>query len=184
MPFKPEHPQSRPLKVVKLIDGKINFACLREDCPSSCCGPFGGVHSGIDSVEGRPFSEIVLTPDDANRINSEGYSHLIELTDSGHYRMRLLEDGTCAAFKDGRCSIHKIKPTLCRAFPFYVDMFVGLCAVTECPGFGSGWTKTENLNEEINAAKRMYSFWLDRMSLSSTEDVAGNNKALPDNTSE
>jgi Fe-S-cluster containining protein len=183
MPFNPP-PKSRPLKVVKLIDGKINFACLREDCPSSCCGPFGGVHSGIDSVEGRPFSEIVLTPDDANRINSEGYSHLIELTDSGHYRMRLLEDGTCAAFKDGRCSIHKIKPTLCRAFPFYVDMFVGLCAVTECPGFGSGWTKTENLKEEINAAKRMYSFWLDRMSLRSTEDAGRNNKALPDDTSE
>jgi Fe-S-cluster containining protein len=171
MPFKAEDSKSRPLKVVQVIDGKINFACLREDCPSSCCGPFGGVQSGIDSIEGRPFSEIVLTTEDANRINAAGYSHLIELTDAKHYRMKLLEDGTCSALRDGRCSIHKIKPTLCRAFPFYVDMFVGLCGVTECPGFGSGWTKMENLKEEINAAKGMYSFWLDRMSLPGTEDA-------------
>lgn len=161
--------RSIPLKVVQIVDGKINFACLREDCPSSCCGPFGGVQRGIDSVEGREFSEIALTGEDASRLLAAGCSHLIEFTEAGHYRMRLLEDGTCSALKDGRCSIHKIKPTLCRAFPFYVDMFVGLCGVTECPGFGSGWTKIEDLQAEVKAAKEMYSFWLDRMSLPSGE---------------
>jgi Fe-S-cluster containining protein len=157
--------KSIPLKVVQIVDGKINFACLRGDCPNSCCGPFGGVQRGIDSIEGREFSEIALTDDDVRRLLAAGFSNLIELTQSGHYRMRLLEDGTCTALnKEGRCSIHSIKPTLCRAFPFYVDMFVGLCAVTECPGFGSGWTNIENLQGEIMAAKKMYSFWLDRIS--------------------
>jgi Fe-S-cluster containining protein len=151
----------KQLKKVEIVDGKINFACLREECPNSCCGPFGGVQRGIDSLDGREFSEIVLTDEDANRIIGAGGSHLIEQTDKGTYGMRLLEDGTCSAFKNGRCSIHPIKPTLCRAFPFYVDMFVGLCGVTECPGFGSGWTKIEDLSAEIGASTKMYQFWLD-----------------------
>jgi Fe-S-cluster containining protein len=160
--------KTKSLRVIKVLDGRINFVCLREECPNSCCGPFGGVQRGIDSVEGRRFSEIALTIDDANLLNASGCSHLIELTDAG-YRMRLLEDGTCSALKDGRCSIHPVKPTLCRAFPFYVDMFVGLCGVIECPGFGSGWTRIERLQGEIKAAKKMYEFWLDRMSLPTTE---------------
>lgn len=163
--------KSRPLKIIQVVDGKINFTCLREECPNSCCGPFGGVQRGIDSVDGREFSEIVLTPEDANCLNASGSSHLIELTVAGHYRMRLLEDGTCSALKNGRCSIHTMKPTLCRAFPFYVDMFVGLCAVTECPGFESGWTRIEKLQDEIKAAKQMYRFWLDRISMPGAADT-------------
>lgn len=159
--------KSIPLKVVQIVEGRINFACLREECPSSCCGPFGGVQRGINSVAGREFSEIVLTDEDVGRLLDAGASHFIELTEQGHYRMKLQPDGTCTALKEGRCSIHKVKPTLCHAFPFYVDMFVGLCGVTECPGFGSGWTRVEDLKGEVQAAKDMYSFWLDKMSLTS-----------------
>lgn len=167
---EPEHRSTHAnLRTVEIKEGQINFACLREDCPTSCCGPFGGVQRGIDSVAGRRFSEITLTDDDARKLLEGGCSHLMEATADGHNRMKLLEDGTCSALKDGRCSIHKIKPTICRAFPFYVDMFVGLCGVTECPGFGSGWTPIEDLQDEVKAAKEMYSFWLDRMSLSSGE---------------
>jgi len=127
-----------------------------------------------------------LTDDDASRLLAAGCSHLIEPTEPGHYRMKLLEDGTCTAFIDGRCSIHKIKPTLCRAFPFYVDMFVGLCGVTECPGFDSGWTKVEDLQEEVQAAKEMYSFWLDGMSLSAgstkSEEINNESERLDETT--
>jgi Fe-S-cluster containining protein len=167
----PQNPRSKPLAQLKVINSRINFTCLKEECPSSCCGPFGGVQRGIDSVEGRKFSDIVLTPEDYSKIVQAGYSHLIERTSTGEYRMRLMEDGTCTAFKEGRCSIHQYKPTICRAFPFYVDMFVGLCGVTECPGFGAGWTKVEKLQDEVNAAKEMYTFWLDRLSLP-TDDNA------------
>lgn len=163
------NPARKQLRKLEVIDGRINFSCLREKCPNSCCGPFGGVQRGIDSIEGRRFSEIVLTPEDSNKIIQAGHSHLIERTSSGEYRMRLLEDGTCIALEGGLCSIHPVKPTLCRAFPFYVDMFVGLCGVTDCPGFGSGWTKVEKLQDEIKAAKEMYTFWLDRMSLPADE---------------
>lgn len=150
----------KKLRKLKVLNGEINFACLKEECPQPCCGPFGGVQHGIDSVEGREFSEIVLTPDDARRIIAAGASHLLERTAGGKFRMKLLDDGTCTAFEDGRCSIHQMKPTVCRAFPFYVDMFVGLCGVTTCPGFGSGWTPVEDLAREVQAAKEMYHFWL------------------------
>jgi len=155
---------SKPeLKKVEIVDGKINFACLREECPNSCCGPFGGVQHGISSVTGREFSEIILTPDDAPRITDAGYSDFTERGEDGFYRMRLLADGTCSAFKNGRCSIHPVKPTVCRAFPFYVDMFVGLCGVTSCPGFGAGWTDLDRLRSEFEAARRMYTFWLESL---------------------
>lgn len=146
----------------KLIiqEGKINFVCLGDQCPNNCCGPFGGVQRGIDSFDGRKFSEIVLTPEDAKRLLGSGCSHLMELTADGGYRMRTEKDGTCVALKDGLCSIHQIKPTLCKAFPFYIDMFVGLCGVTECPGFGKGWTELKSLSGEIDAAGEMYKFWL------------------------
>jgi Fe-S-cluster containining protein len=165
-----ENQSPKQLRKLQVIQGRINFTCLKEDCPSSCCGPFGGVQKGIDSVAGREFSEITLTPDDAIRIVQGGYSHLIERTSTGRYKMRLLDGGTCSALEAGRCSIHAVKPTICRAFPFYVDMFVGLCGVTECPGFGSGWTKVEKLQDEVKAAKEMYTFWLDGMALPAKED--------------
>lgn len=149
------------LKKVEIVDGKINFVCLQQECPESCCGPFGGVQRGIESIEGRSFSEIILTSDDSKQLLASGESHLMEMPEEGRYRMKLLEDGTCTALKDGKCSIHHIKPTVCRAFPFYVDMFVGLCAVTTCPGFGPDSTKIEDLADEIEASRSMYQFWLD-----------------------
>lgn len=157
---------------VEIKDGRINFVCLREECPHSCCGPFGGVQRGIESIEGRGFSEIILTPADYSRLASAGKLHLAEKAGT-HYRMRLTEDGTCSAFKDGRCSIHQVKPTVCRAFPFYVDMFVGLCAVTTCPGFGAGWTPVADLAEEIQASKKMYQHWLDEIADETADENAG-----------
>jgi len=134
-----------------------------EDCPNNCCGPFAGVQRGLESLEGLKFSEIFLVEEDIPRIIQAGHSHYIETLDGRDYKMKLRDDGSCLAFRDGRCSIHQIKPILCRAFPFYIDMFVGLCAVTVCPGFESGWTPLEDVMNEIESAKRMYAFWLGKI---------------------
>lgn len=141
-------------------DKNINFVCLQDKCTQSCCGPFHGVKSAISSVDKRPFSEIVLTPKDQEQILKAGHSNLTEFRDN-YYRMRLYKDGSCHAFINGKCSIHKNKPTLCKAFPFYIDMFAGLCAITDCPGFGKGWSSLENLQTELEATMEMYSFWLE-----------------------
>ena len=135
-------------------------------CQKSCCGPFAGITSHLTKIEERPFEEIVLTPEDYKKIYSAGHAELIEEAYSEHmgkkyYKMALECDGTCKALKNGLCSINDIKPTLCKAFPFYFDMFSGLCAI-DCEGFSDEyWTEVENCSYALESAKEMYEFWLD-----------------------
>ena len=153
-------------QTVKIKDGMINFSCRMHLCQHSCCGPFSGVANNITSIEDRPFEEIVLTPEDYKQIYSSGYIDLVEesyspQTGKKYYKMALEPDGTCKALKNGLCSINSVKPTLCRAFPFYFDMFSGLCAIN-CEGFSDEyWTEIENCQYALEAAKKMYEFWLE-----------------------
>jgi len=150
---------------MKIIDGKINFACRMENCNNNCCGPFSGITTELSSFDNRPFNEIVLTEDDYLLLDRNGMSHLIETGFSDkmqkkYYKMAIEEDGTCKAFKKGRCSIHLINPTLCKAFPFYFDMFSGLCAI-KCEGFSDEyWTDLKKYEPCFDAAKKMYEFWI------------------------
>ena len=148
-------------KKVEIVDGMINFACLKKECETPCCGPFSGVNQDIDSVHGREFHDIVLTPEDYKGVIENGRIDLVEAGEDGHVRMRLKDDGTCEAFIDGKCSIHEFKPSICRAYPFYLDMFTGLCASISCPGFGGGWTPLEDLKPEIECTAAMYKYWLE-----------------------
>ena len=150
---------------VKIKNGMINFSCRMHLCQSSCCGPFAGITSNLTSIDERPFEEIVLTDEDYNKIYSSGHAELIEEAVSEHmgkkyYKMALEKDGTCKALCNGLCTINDIKPTLCKAFPFYFDMFSGLCAI-DCEGFSDDyWTEIENCQYALDAAKKMYEFWL------------------------
>jgi len=40
----------------------------------------------------------------------------------GYKRLRLRRDGFCVLFRDGKCSIHDIKPETCVAGPFTFDI--------------------------------------------------------------
>lgn len=151
---------------LKIKDGKINFFCKTHHCQNSCCGPFSGITQELNNIDNRPFDEIVLTPEDYEILYKKGYAHLIEEgysseTQKKYFKMALEEDGTCKAFINGRCSIHEFSPTLCKAFPFYFDMFSGLCAIN-CEGFSDEhWTDLSNFKSYFLAAKKMYEFWLD-----------------------
>ena len=153
-------------KTLKIQDGKINFFCRRESCEHSCCGPFAGIASSIESIDHRPFEEIVLTGEDYNNIYTHGRSDLIEEgwseeMQKKYYKMALEPDGTCKAFQNGRCTIHEYSPTLCKAFPFYFDMFSGLCAIC-CEGFSDDyWTALKDYQSYIDAARKMYEYWVD-----------------------
>ena len=154
------------MSVLKIKDGKINFCCRQSECVHSCCGPFAGITSELSSLEHRPFDEIVLTKKDYEALYSAGYAHLIEQKHSKemqkpYYTMALEADGTCKAFANGCCSIYSLRPTLCRAFPFYIDMFSGLCAI-HCEGFSDEyWSDLSNYTPHFEAAKDMYRFWID-----------------------
>jgi Fe-S-cluster containining protein len=151
---------------LQIKDSKINFCCKMHHCQNSCCGPFSGITDALNNIDNRPFNEIVLTPEDYQRLYDNGYANLIEEGYSDemkkrYYKMALEKDGTCKAFVNGKCSIHDFSPTLCKAFPFYFDMFSGLCAIS-CDGFCDDyWTDIENYRPYFENARKMYEFWLD-----------------------
>jgi Fe-S-cluster containining protein len=177
-----------PLRPQGLDPGRtLPFVCLGSDCPNTCCGPFHGTRAlrsaltqaDLGALIGESadtaahtqatsiFAEIRLTPEDVERMQNAGLDHLIVRRESGqqaaHY-MRLGVDGSCAALSaDKTCSIHPHRPTICRAFPFYVDLFAGLSMVAACPGVGAGERTVRELEPEIRAAITMYDFWLARM---------------------
>ena len=152
--------------VMKIKDGKINFCCRMQHCTHSCCGPFAGITGELNNIDRRPFDEIVLTGEDYDLLYANGYADLIEEGYSPemkkrYYKMALEEDGTCKAFVDGKCLIHEISPSLCKAFPFYFDMFSGLCAIA-CEGFGDDhWTDLSQYKSNFEYARKMYEFWMD-----------------------
>ena len=151
-------------RILKIEDGKINFACKLDGCSHCCCGPFSGINKNLSNLEGRPFNEIVLTEEDYDRLMLHGRFDLVEEGHSEHlnktyHRMILNEDGSCKAWVDGRCTINSIKPTLCEAFPFYIDMFSGLCAIM-CEGFRDECiTDMKECEPSLEAARKMYEFW-------------------------
>lgn len=159
---------------LKIKDGKINFKCKQAHCQHSCCGPFEGITKELCSIDRRPFDEIVLTAEDYQKIYENGYVDLVEKGYSEemqkeYYKMALEEDGTCKAWKNGRCSIHEFSPTLCQAFPFYFDMFSGLCAIS-CEGFSDDcWTDLKDYQSYFDNAKKMYEFWLEFYTESESE---------------
>lgn len=151
---------------LKIKDGKINFKCCQSNCKHNCCGPFAGISDELKSLDNRPFDEIVLTPEDYDGIVSKGFEKFVKknispVTGKEYYSMVLKEDGTCEAFFDGKCGIYEARPTLCKAFPFYYDLFAGLCAIS-CEGFSDdNWVDLEETEPFRKAAEKMYRFWLD-----------------------
>ena len=166
-------------------DRALPFVCLGSACPSTCCGPFHGTRAleaavkreDLGAIVGEPsnaeattvsvFAEIRLTDADVERLQGGGLDGLIvrrETTGGLAYYMKLRPDGTCSALADdGLCSIHAERPTLCRAFPFYLDLFAGLSLIASCPGVGAGQQTVAELKNEIDAAGKMYEFWLDQI---------------------
>lgn len=151
---------------LKIENGKINFQCRRELCRHSCCGPFAGITKDICNIDNRPFDEIVLTHEDYEKLYQNGYADLIEEGYSegmkkSYHKMALEKDGTCKAWVNGQCAIHDFSPTLCKAFPFYFDMFSGLCAIN-CEGFTEECcSDVEDYRDYFENAKKMYEFWLE-----------------------
>lgn len=140
------------------------FKCLKSNCKKSCCGPFSGVSFELISLDKRPFSEIILTEEDSHTLIMNGFEHLFERVFSKkhgkHYhRMITAPDGECIAYEREKCSIYSIRPTLCKAFPFYIDVFAGLCVV-KCPGVDVSNDDTNDCKPYIDAARKMYAFWL------------------------
>ena len=103
-----------------------------------------------------------MTDEDAKRLKSIERDDLIFKGDNGILRMKTEKAGTCCALRDGRCEIYEARPSICRAYPLYFDLFVGLCALKECPAFSKKNTTFEkDLKPAIVSLIDVYQFWID-----------------------
>lgn len=142
--------------------GMLHWACLKDKCPNPCCGPFGGVSADFASIFALRPSEIALTYDDERRIvellGREAEASMEHRGDEAF--VQLNTDGSCPYWQKGFCAIHAAKPSVCRAYPLYLDMFTGLNIITLCPGIGSGWTTKDELDAMLRALADVYEFHL------------------------
>jgi Fe-S-cluster containining protein len=168
------------------VDRRVPFVCLGSGCPNTCCGPFHGTRALAALISAHELGDVILGPCDPReedaaeeisvfaqirlmdrdimRLQGAGLDGLIVrrgLSAKPTYYLRLRSDGTCAALSGDRmCTIYVARPTLCRAFPFYFDLFAGLSMVESCPGVGAGESTIMEVRESIRAAVEMYESWL------------------------
>lgn len=138
---------------------EMSFRCQGELCSESCCGAFSGFSDRLFSVEGREFKDIILTPQDANRLDENIYKKYVFIGKDGIKRIKTDEQGVCSAYQSGRCLMNDFKPTICRCFPLYLDAFIGLCVFKDCPSVEADYT-VKNYVNELEYLINMYEFWV------------------------
>jgi hypothetical protein len=111
----------------------VRFIC--EKC-ALCCG---------DTKE-RVRSILLLkveAKDIAKKIskNIEEFAEKIEASQPYVYKMRKTAEGKCLFLKGSLCSIYKIRPLICKFYPFQLNTKNGRFEFTytsECPNIGKG----------------------------------------------
>ena len=142
------------------MNEKPIFKCLKNECPSHCCGDFMGISDRLISLSGLNFSEIILTQEDKERLEKASLSKLIVKRNDGLFTIKTSKGGTCAALFDGQCSIYELRPSICKAFPLYLDLYVGLCADKSCPQSGV-LKEYPEYKESLRSLIDIYSFWIE-----------------------
>ena len=120
-------PEDRPY----FFDGGLRFGCTQ--CGQCCTGASGTVFMNRDESE-RIARHLGLD-------HGEFLSRFAYPMTGGH-SLREEKNGDCVFFKEGRCSIYKVRPTQCRTYPFWPEnvrserAWAEVCR--ECPGIGRG----------------------------------------------
>lgn len=135
------------------------FYCNKQNCKKSCCGAFDGVSDRIAPIDNRSFKEIVLTLYDLEKIIASEFVDYIYIAKDGLGRVKTKTDGSCLAYESGQCLINDVKPTICRSFPLYLDIFVGLCTVKDCTAVKDEHN-IKSYQNEIKYFLEMCEFWM------------------------
>ena len=130
---------------------EINWTCLKEKCPENCCGFFRDRLPDYRSVKGIHHDEIFILPDEIGNV-----PHGVLSRRKKDYYLKLKKDRSCPLFDAGKCKQFENRPSVCKAFPFYIDLFTGLNIDMTCPGAGGGWTKVEKIKPLLRALLRCY----------------------------
>ncbi|MEM3699998.1 MAG: YkgJ family cysteine cluster protein [Candidatus Bathyarchaeia archaeon] len=112
----------------------VHFKCER--C-AICCG---------DTKE--RVRSILLLKKEAERIASEAFKNVEDFAEKVKgfqpyvYQMRKTAEGKCVFLKDNLCSIYRIRPLICKFYPFQLESSKNGCFkfiyTNECPNIGKG----------------------------------------------
>ena len=135
--------------------------CKGSACEKNCCLAFNGISDRIKPFDSEiRFSDIILFEQDYNNIINHGYQEFIDKSINGLSRIKTSSDGVCSAFVDGKCRIYECRPLVCKAYPFYIDMFAGLCTIKDCCVAPSDYD-VDKYSDDINAAISVYKSWIE-----------------------
>ncbi len=120
-------------RIAAPVDDSPVFSCKM--C-GQCCRGVGGI-----VVSPSDLSRLAWTLRMSERQVVERYGE----TRGGKLQIRAGEDGACVFFREGRgCSVHRGKPDVCRAWPFFrgniVDPASLAMAKDYCPGIAKDCT--------------------------------------------
>jgi Fe-S-cluster containining protein len=109
----------------------LRFAC-QPGC-TRCCEVTGYVYlSEQDLRRAAAFLGMTVAAFEARYVLR--YRHVL--------RLRKPRKGQCHFLRDGGCSIHPVKPTQCRLYPFWPELVENRAAWArekrQCPGIGKG----------------------------------------------
>ncbi|MDH5374266.1 MAG: YkgJ family cysteine cluster protein [Candidatus Bathyarchaeota archaeon] len=112
----------------------VRFRCVR------CALCYGDTEDRVRSI--------LLLKTEADRISKrtliglDNFAEKIEGFDPYIYQIRKIEDGKCVFLKDNSCSIYKMRPLICRFYPFQLKNLrnsrYAFTYTDECPGIGKG----------------------------------------------
>jgi Fe-S-cluster containining protein len=143
----------------EMMNNRVNFCCQKQKCVKSCCGTFDGVTDRLSSIDGRTFKDIILTKKDLESIIGSQYEKYVYVAEDGIGRVKTTDDGFCSAYQSGHCMINDVKPTICQCFPLYLDVFIGLCVIKDCPSVKDKLT-IESYKKEVEHFISMCEFWI------------------------
>lgn len=135
------------------------FRCKGIKCKNHCCGAYDGVSQNLIPINGIKSSEIILLPKDVEKIRECGREDLIKSGDNGISTIKTYKDGTCYALKNGKCEIYANRPSICKAYPLYLDMFTGVNRIKECEAF-VGDICVSDCGDSLKALIDVYQFWV------------------------
>ncbi|MBN2190201.1 MAG: YkgJ family cysteine cluster protein [Candidatus Aureabacteria bacterium] len=129
---------------------KVDFIELCKKCDDPCCNGY-----------------FILSEDERKKLCKAGHNRHIEERDD----YCVFEGDPCPFYADGKCSIHDIRPTICRVYPMYPyindDGKLEIDIDDECPAvkelgkefFEQAREKAEKFVKEEISVESYRKFW-------------------------
>jgi len=134
---------------------EINWVCLREKCNCNCCGTFDDRFKTLVSLERIDHDEIMILPDEEKIFLKNGCEKKLKRNERGVF-LKLKKDRSCPFLNNHLCLKYKVRPAICKAYPFFIDFMSGINVDKSCPGVGMGWTKVKDLKVMMQSLLKVY----------------------------